>query len=50
MGLVAKLTLSALLVTWHGVAGLLLATALMYTLTTALVWAALKRQLMVRRA
>jgi peptidoglycan biosynthesis protein MviN/MurJ (putative lipid II flippase) len=44
-GLVAKLALSAALVAWQGIAGLLLATARMYTLSTVMVWAALKRRL-----
>jgi len=42
-GLVAKVALSAWLVTTHGAHGLLVATALMYTTTSVLMWLALRR-------
>jgi putative peptidoglycan lipid II flippase len=42
-GLVAKVALSAWLVGSHGAQGLLVATALMYTVTSTLVWLALGR-------
>ena len=44
VGLVAKLTMSALLVTDLGAVGLLLATALMYSITSVMVWYSLDRQ------
>lgn len=47
-GLLAKVVLSALLVPVHGAQGLLMATALMYLITTLMVWAALKWRLQTR--
>lgn len=45
LGLTSKILLSAVLVRFFGVSGLLVATALMYLITTAVAWSALVRGL-----